>query len=64
MEWVEVEGKIEDFDVKLPPGALVGTAVRMVTSVVTTPIARAFTKPLPADGEAACTAAFDRGAIQ
>ena len=59
---VEVRGRIEDFDVGPTPGAVVGTAVRMVTSVVTTPIARILSEPLPPDGETACAAAFDRAA--
>jgi hypothetical protein len=47
--------------VGVPPGELVGTVVRFVTSVVTTPLRRVLQGPLPPDGEATCREAWRRG---
>jgi hypothetical protein len=55
---VEAKGNIEDFQVALPPGALVETVTRMASSILTTPLARLIEKPLPEDGAAACADAF------
>ncbi len=41
---IQVEGKFTDFKVGLPPGALTGTAIRMITSPVTTSVKAIFSK--------------------
>jgi uncharacterized protein involved in outer membrane biogenesis len=55
---VEVKGDFTDFDAGIVPGALVGTAIRMVTSVVVTPLQKLTTADIPADGKTACAAAY------
>ncbi len=55
---IQVDGDFGDFKVGLPPGALLGTSFRFVTSIVTTPIQRIFNEEIPADGSAACEAAY------
>lgn len=55
---IEVNGKFTDFNAGVAPGALVGTAIRMVTSVVVTPLKKLTTADIPADGKAVCEAAY------
>lgn len=59
---VQVDGSFSDFGVAPAPGALVGTVIRMLTSIVTVPVQRLFQEEIPEDGEAACAIAF-RGGI-
>ncbi|GMQ74885.1 MAG: hypothetical protein BMS9Abin01_0125 [Gammaproteobacteria bacterium] len=58
---VQVNGNFSDFGVSPAPGALVGTVIRMVTSIVTVPVERLFRENIPADGEAACAVAYQGG---
>jgi uncharacterized protein involved in outer membrane biogenesis len=55
---VQVKGRFSDFKVGLPPGALAGTVVRMVTSPVVVPFQWVFTAKEPADGRVACARAW------
>ena len=59
---MEVHGRFEDFNAGVAPGALVGTAVRLMTSVVLTPIEKLTKKAIAEDGQAACQAAFQGAA--
>ena len=46
------------------PGALIGTVIRMLASIVTVPVQRLFTEEIPEDGEAACAVALQGGIPQ
>jgi len=59
---VRVDGEFSDFGVSPAPGALIGTVIRMATSIVTVPVERLFRENIPEDGEAACAIAY-RGGI-
>lgn len=48
-------------DVGPAPGALMGTVIRMLTSIVTVPVQRLFQEKIPEDGETACAVAFQGG---
>lgn len=58
---VQVDGSFADFGVAPAPGALMGTVIRMLTSIVTVPVQRLFRPKIPEDGEAACAVAFQGG---
>jgi len=58
---VQVDGSFADFGVGPAPGALMGTVIRMLTSIVTVPVQRLFQQEIPEDGEAACAVAFQGG---
>ena len=51
---VEVRGSFDDFGVGIQAGGLIGTSVRFITSPVTVPLRRIFSKDLPADGTDVC----------
>ncbi len=51
---VEVRGNFDDFGVGIQAGGLIGTTVRFIASPVTVPLARLFSKDLPADGGDVC----------
>jgi AsmA family protein len=51
---IEVKGKLSDFGVGIQPGGLVGTAVKVLASPVTTTFERMFGRGLPADGNDVC----------
>ncbi len=51
---VEVTGKFADFGVGIQSGGLFGTTIRFITSPVTVPLRRLFSKDLPADGADVC----------
>jgi len=51
---IEVRGSFDDFGVGVQPGGLFGTTIRFITSPVTVPLRRLFTKDLPADGKDVC----------
>jgi len=55
---IQVEGKFSDFTYGVSPGSLLGTTIRMVTSPVVVPLQWMFVERAPADGEAACGAAW------
>jgi uncharacterized protein involved in outer membrane biogenesis len=57
---VKVNGTFTDFAIGLKPGALLGTAIRVVTSPVHVPLRMATQDNLPADGGAACSEAIQR----
>ena len=57
---IVVEGHFAEFEVGLPPAALIGTAVRMISSPVTVPFEWIFTKNEPADGKVACQQAWSQ----
>jgi uncharacterized protein involved in outer membrane biogenesis len=56
---VQVRGTFSDFELGLPPGALIGSVIRMVSSPVVVPFQWIFTKKQPADGRIACREAWD-----
>ncbi len=58
---VQVDGDFSDFGVSPAPGALIGTVIRMATSIVTVPVERLIRENIPEDGEAACAAAYQDG---
>jgi uncharacterized protein involved in outer membrane biogenesis len=58
---VQVDGSFADFAVGPAPGALMGTVIRMLTSIVTVPVQRLFQEKTPEDGETACAVAFQGG---
>lgn len=58
---VQVDGSFADFGVALAPGALIGTVIRMLASIVTVPVQRLFQEETPEDGETACALAFQGG---
>jgi uncharacterized protein involved in outer membrane biogenesis len=58
---VAVQGGFDDFRIGVPPGEVFMTLVRFVTSIVVAPVQRLFGKPLPADGESTCIAAWREG---
>jgi len=51
---VEVRGNFDDFGVGVQTGGLFGTTIRFIASPVTVPLARLFSKDLPADGGDVC----------
>ncbi len=55
---IAVKGRLEDFQVGLPRGALAGTVVRMITSPVVVPFQWVFTSNEPPDGKIACAKAW------
>ena len=55
---IAVKGRLEDFQVGLPSGALAGTVVRMITSPVVVPFQWVFTTNEPPDGRIACAKAW------
>ncbi|MEA3410751.1 MAG: AsmA-like C-terminal region-containing protein, partial [Pseudomonadota bacterium] len=55
---IQVEGKFSDFSYGVSPGSLLGTTIRMVTSPVVVPLKWVFVERAPADGDAACGAAW------
>lgn len=55
---VQIRGKFSDFKMGLPPGALVGTVFRIVSSPVVVPFQWVFTDKEPADGRIACKRAW------
>jgi hypothetical protein len=57
---IQVKGRFSDFKVGVPPGALVGTAFRMITSPVVVPFKWVLTKKAPPDGKVACEQAWSR----
>ncbi len=57
---IKVKGKFSDFGVGVKKGALVGTAIRFVTSPVHVPLRMIAEKKLPADGGSACAEAMKR----
>ena len=57
---VSVKGHFDDFGIGVAPADLLGTVIRVVTGVVTTPVKRLVKGAIPADGEAACLAAMQR----
>jgi uncharacterized protein involved in outer membrane biogenesis len=57
---IKVSGKFSDFNVGMKQGALVGTAIRFVTSPVHVPLRMIAEDNLPADGGAACAEAMQR----
>jgi hypothetical protein len=56
---VQVRGAFSDFKVGLPPGALVGTVIRMISSPVVVPFQWVFSEQEPADGRIACRKAWE-----
>jgi uncharacterized protein involved in outer membrane biogenesis len=58
---VQVDGSFADFGIGAAPGALLGTVVRILTSVVTVPVQRMFQEKVPEDGETACAVAYQGG---
>ncbi len=58
---VQVDGSFADFGVAPAPGALMGTVIRMLTSIVTVPVQRMFQEKTPEGGETACAVAFQGG---
>jgi uncharacterized protein involved in outer membrane biogenesis len=58
---VEVQGGFDDVRIGVPPEELVGTVIRLVTSVVAVPLQRLFGGSLPPDGEQTCLAAWREG---
>ena len=61
---VQVKGQFSDFKVDLPPGALVGTTIRIITSPVVVPFKWVFTEKVPADGRIVCEQAWGRRPAQ
>ena len=59
---VEVEGHFDDFGVGISAANLMGSVVRMAASPVMVPFQWVFSTPPAADGEAACTEAWDQSA--
>jgi uncharacterized protein involved in outer membrane biogenesis len=57
---VIVDGSFDDFGVGVKPGDLLGTAVRLVTSVIEVPARYLLGDVLPRDGTADCLAALER----
>ncbi len=57
---IRVQGSFDDFGVGVSAGSVLGTIVRMTTSVVTVPFEWVFTRPVAPDGEAACAEAWGR----
>jgi uncharacterized protein involved in outer membrane biogenesis len=57
---IQVNGTFSDYKIGVPPGGLLGTAVRFITSPLVVPIQRIFTQRAPAAGKAACSAAMHR----
>jgi len=51
---VEVTGHVADFKIGVPPDMWLGTVIRFVSSVVTTPFEMVIDKPLPRDGSDVC----------
>ena len=58
---IEVSGHFDDFELGVAFEDLLGTIVRVLTGIVVVPIERLVTGPVPADGDAACAAAWKRG---
>ncbi len=58
---IEVDGNFSDFGVSPAPGALIGTVVRLLTSIVTVPVQHLFREKIPEDGETACAIAYQGG---
>lgn len=56
---MQVRGKFSDFKVGLPPGALIGTVFRIISSPVVVPFQWVFTEREPADGRIACRQAWE-----
>ncbi len=61
---IKVNGKFTDFKIGPKQGALVGTAIRFVTSPVHVPLRRVTQENLPMDGGAACSEAMKRASTQ
>lgn len=57
---IQVKGTFNDYKIGVPPGGLIGTALRFITSPIVVPIQRIFSERVAADGHAACTAAMHR----
>jgi uncharacterized protein involved in outer membrane biogenesis len=57
---IKVNGKFTDFKIGPKQGALVGTAIRFVTSPVHVPLRMVTQDNLPKDGSAACSEAMNR----
>ncbi len=55
---IRVQGRFEDFAIGVGAGDLIGTVVRMTTSVVTVPFQWVFTRPVAPDGKASCAEAW------
>jgi len=51
---IEIHGNVSQFGIGIPPGGLIGTVVKFVTSPVHVPIRRLLGGALPADGEDVC----------
>jgi uncharacterized protein involved in outer membrane biogenesis len=58
---VQVDGNFSDFGVSPAPGALIGTVIRVLTSIVTVPVQHLFREEIPEDGETACAVAYQGG---
>ena len=58
---VQVGGNFSDFGASPAPGALIGTVIRLLTSIVTVPVQSLFREKIPEDGEAACAVAYQGG---
>jgi hypothetical protein len=59
---VKVDGNFEDFGVGVSALDLAGTAVRVITDLVTYPARLLFIRALPKDGQQACAQARSRDA--
>jgi uncharacterized protein involved in outer membrane biogenesis len=57
---IQVKGTFSDYKIGVPPGGVIGTAIRFITSPIVVPIQRVFTERAPADGKAACSAVMHR----
>jgi hypothetical protein len=55
---IEARGKLTDPKIGVSAGAVVGTAARLFTSLVTVPIERLFSKSLPSEGNDVCANAL------
>ena len=51
---IEVRGKFSDFGVRLAPGDLVGTAIRILTAYIVVPVQWIILNKLPEDGSDVC----------
>ena len=58
---IEVSGHFDDFELGVSFGDLLGTIARVLTGIVVVPIERLVMGSVPADGDAACAAAWQRG---
>ncbi len=57
---IQIKGSFDDFGLGIRPGGLTGSVISFVTSPVTVPFRRIFSKDAPEDGREACEAAWAR----